>query len=276
MSSSQNNKKQTTNDEETLLLEEYEKVQEKLENLSDKLLEEVIQLETKYNKEKRPFYQQRNNIIKKIQNFWKTCFENHLALKEFFEKEMEILDYLEELDVEDFDNSEGYRITLKFKENPYFKNQALMKEFKYDKEGNLNENVSSIDWKEKKFAKSFSAFSDWFSKTENTEDNEENTIDPISEIIKEELWSNLSQYYIGTNNDGKFEEGLKRDVPTSAEDIFAQFFGGRNPFSRMGSFSSSRRGGNMFDEIEEDDDFGSMFGRSSRGPKKAPPIKRNF
>lgn len=25
---------------------------------------------------------------------------------------MEILDYLEELDVEDFDNSEGYRITL--------------------------------------------------------------------------------------------------------------------------------------------------------------------
>jgi DnaJ family protein B protein 4 len=66
-----------------------------------------------------------------------------------------------------------------------------------------------------------------------------------------------------------------RFTPTSAEDIFAQFFGGRNPFGGMGSFSS-RRGGNMFDEMEEDDDFGSMFGRSSRGPKKAPPIKRNF
>jgi len=70
-------------------------------------------------------------------------------------------------------------------------------------------------------------------------------------------------------------------TPSSAEDIFSQFFGGRNPFGSMG------RGGGRgahFGEEEEEDPFG-MFGgmggmpgmRSGRGgPRKAAPIKRTF
>lgn len=89
--------------------------------------------------------------------------------------------------------------------------------------------------------------------------------------------------------------------PSSAEDIFAQFFGGRNPFGGggggmggMGGMGGgSRKGGASFGGspfggmggmggmgMEEDDEsdgmFGGGFGGRSRGPKKAEPIKQTL
>lgn len=62
-------------------------------------------------------------------------------------------------------------------------------------------------------------------------------------------------------------------TPSSADDIFASFFGGGNPFANMGR---GRRGGSgLFGEEMEDEE--SSFGRSFGDKrKKAPPIKRTF
>jgi len=65
--------------------------------------------------------------------------------------------------------------------------------------------------------------------------------------------------------------------PSSAEDIFSQFFGGRNPFGGMPP-SSGRRGmpsgfsGFSFGDEDEDMDARGF----NSGPKQPTPIKRQF
>jgi template-activating factor I len=48
-------------------------VQEKLEQLSEEASEAIIKLEHQYLEKKAPFYKQRNDVIKRIPNFWKTA-----------------------------------------------------------------------------------------------------------------------------------------------------------------------------------------------------------
>jgi len=79
---------------------------------------------------------------------------------------------------------------------------------------------------------------------------------------------------------GGFPGGF-RYTPTNAEDIFAQFFGGTNPFfsSRFnyGGMPSGMGGGAGADDMEEDEESPfAAYGRRSAGPRKAPPVKRYF
>ena len=39
--------------------------------------EEILKVEQKYNKLRRPYYDKRNDIIKRIPKFWLTAFINH-------------------------------------------------------------------------------------------------------------------------------------------------------------------------------------------------------
>jgi DnaJ family protein B protein 4 len=73
-------------------------------------------------------------------------------------------------------------------------------------------------------------------------------------------------------------------TPSSAEDIFSQFFGGRNPFG--GSMRGMGGMGGMFGAEDDDDDFGGFHSFGSRGGgmsggggrvrRKAEPIIREF
>ena len=103
--------------------------------------EEILKVEQKYNKLRRPYYDKRNDIIKRIPKFWLTAFINHpqitaiigkkFALKiymnnsvistdrilspflSFFsteEDEEDCLQYLNKLEVEEFEDiKSGYR-----------------------------------------------------------------------------------------------------------------------------------------------------------------------
>jgi DnaJ family protein B protein 4 len=66
--------------------------------------------------------------------------------------------------------------------------------------------------------------------------------------------------------------------PSSADDIFASFFGGRNPFGNMGHGMGGRTGfsfssGSPFGMEDEDEDGFSGY---SQGNRQAPAIKRQF
>jgi len=63
-------------------------------------------------------------------------------------------------------------------------------------------------------------------------------------------------------------------TPTSADDIFSQFFGGRNPFGSMGGGRRGPSSRRYFDE--EDEDMPDIFGSRSSGRRKANTIKRTF
>uniref|UniRef100_A0A915HR00 Uncharacterized protein n=1 Tax=Romanomermis culicivorax TaxID=13658 RepID=A0A915HR00_ROMCU len=54
-------------------LEEIDACQNEIDSLNEKASEEILKVEQKYNKLRRPFFDKRNELIKKIPNFWVTA-----------------------------------------------------------------------------------------------------------------------------------------------------------------------------------------------------------
>jgi len=185
---------------EEKLKEDYarlEEVQEMLEKINEEEADEIISIEKQYNTKKTPFFQKRNDIIKRIPGFWKQTFLNSAILCDCLtENDQKVFDHVTELNVEDCDNDNkgSYRITFKFNNNPWFKNDILSKEFCWTEEGQFKVRATPIEWKtgEDPFKGSSeeSFFSVWFKGEE-----EEDEPDEIAQIIKEEIWPDPSKYY---------------------------------------------------------------------------------
>jgi template-activating factor I len=137
------------------------------------------------------------------------------------DQEEDCLHYMTKLEVEDYDDVKtGYRISFFFKENPYFSNEVITKEFHLAAENQSSTDFtqtstsSSIKWKEnkdllkelqskpqsnKKRDIDHKSFFDWFS------DNSDPVNDDLAELIKDDIWPNPLQYFlvpdIGVYND---------------------------------------------------------------------------
>merc|ERR1712150_340257 len=58
-------------------LEEIDANQNEIDALNEQASEEILKVEQKYNKLRRPFFDKRNEIIKRVPKFWLTAFINH-------------------------------------------------------------------------------------------------------------------------------------------------------------------------------------------------------
>jgi len=204
-------------DEETQkALEEIDANQNEIDALNEQASEEILKVEQKYNKLRRPFYDKRNEIIKRIPKFWLTAFINHPQITAIIEEDEEdCLQYLNKLEVEEFEDiKSGYRIKLYFDKNPYFDNECLTKEFHLGSSGDPASQSTPIQWKEgmdlaAKFAQRAAAaqenakagsrkrahqqqrtFFTWFC------DNGDPSDDEIAEVIKDDMWPNPLQYFL--------------------------------------------------------------------------------
>lgn len=54
-------------------LEEIDATQNEIDSLNEKASEEILKVEQKYNKLRKPFFEKRNELIAKIPNFWVTA-----------------------------------------------------------------------------------------------------------------------------------------------------------------------------------------------------------
>ena len=54
-------------------LEEIDACQNDIDALNEKASEEILTVEQKYNKLRRPFFEKRSELIQKIPNFWETA-----------------------------------------------------------------------------------------------------------------------------------------------------------------------------------------------------------
>jgi len=187
------------------------------------LFKRYLVVEQKYNKLRKPHYQKRNEIIGSIPAFWSTVFTNHPQVSSIVtEKDEEALQYLTELEVEEFEDiKSGYKVTLRFKENPFFTNNVLVKEFHISDEASELEGSASksteITWKPGKslvpkpdlkvgnkrgkddMSGSTSFFS-WFN------DASEDGICEIGESLKDDIWPNPLQYFLNDINDSMEDE----------------------------------------------------------------------
>lgn len=57
-------------------LEEIDTCQNEIDSLNEKASEEILKVEQKFNKLRKPFFEKRNDLIKKIPNFWVTAVSN--------------------------------------------------------------------------------------------------------------------------------------------------------------------------------------------------------
>merc|ERR1712012_467408 len=196
-------------------LEEIDANQNEIDALNEQASEEILKVEQKYNKLRRPYYDKRNEIIKRIPKFWLTAFINHPQITAIIEEDEEdCLQYLNKLEVEEFEDiKSGYRIKLYFDKNPYFDNECLTKEFHLGSSGDPASQSTPIQWKEgmdlaAKFAQRNAAaqetakgrkrahqqqmktFFTWFC------DNGDPSDDEIAEVIKDDMWPNPLQYFL--------------------------------------------------------------------------------
>ncbi|XP_040156357.1 protein SET [Anopheles arabiensis] len=202
-------KKSDALEEEPEALEAVDTCQNEIDALNEQASEEILKVEQKYNELRKPYYRKRNEFIKRIPSFWMTAIMNHPQISGILEEEEEdCLQFLEKLEVEEFEDiKSGYRILFHFEENPFFENTVLTKEFKLGSNGESPSSTSTaIKWKPdhdltkvlpKKVANNRRkrglenrTFFDWFT------DNNDPINDDIAELIKDDLWPNPLQYYL--------------------------------------------------------------------------------
>lgn len=197
-------------DELTSALESIDGCQNEIDVLNEKASEEILKVEQKYNKLRRPLFLKRTQTIKKIPEFWLTAFLNHPTVSSIVdEDEEDCFEYLDILDVEETEDIKtGYKLHFHFRENPYFSNKCLTKEFQLGSGSNMPTSTSTpINWNEgKDLAKQlqnktqstgrrkrhseYKMFFQWFC------DNSDPVNDEVAEIIKDDLWPNPLQYFL--------------------------------------------------------------------------------
>lgn len=216
------------------VLEDIDACQNEIDALNEQASEEILKVEQKYNKLRKPHYEKRNEMIKNISNFWITAFMNHPQISAILdEEEEECLHYLTTVSVEEFDDiKSGYRISFKFSSNPYFSNEEISKEFHLANTGDPESNSTEINWKEgmdltkraqqqtnrKRRRGSGRTFFAWFN------DVNDPSADDIAEVIKDDMWPNPLQYYLAPEidmdeNGVSEEEEEEEDEGEEGEDL---------------------------------------------------------
>ncbi|VDN01063.1 unnamed protein product [Thelazia callipaeda] len=198
---------------------------------TQKILEQIDQVEQKYNSLRKPFFDKRNDLVRDIPNFWVTAIVNHPTISRILnEEEEECLHYLTVLEVEEFDDiKSGYRIKLTFDENPFFENTQLVKEFflgDFEPTSTTtvinwkpnNDLLNKVQMKAKSLVRddstgTYRSFFIWLL------DNQDPSNDEIAELIKDDLWPNPLQYFLVPEMDET--AGVSGDDETF-EDIFEE------------------------------------------------------
>merc|ERR1719356_850973 len=204
--------------------------------MNEKASEEILKVEQKYNQLRKPFFEKRSSIIGRIPKFWLTAFINHPQLSSIIEEDEEdCLQYLEKLDVEEFEDiKSGFKIQFFFSENPYFSTNVLCKEFQLGSSGDPNSKSTEIAWKDgynlvekaaqraalakgsRKRQLETRTFFTWFC------DNTDPQQDDVAEVIKDDLWPNPLQYFlvpdIEVENGGEDDEDDEDEGNSEAEE----------------------------------------------------------
>jgi template-activating factor I len=183
-------------------LEEIDTCQNEIDAMNEKASEEILKVEQKYNTLRRPFFDKRNEIIKRIPKFWLTAFINHPQISGIIEEDEEdALQHLVKVEVEEFEDiKSGYKIKFHFEKNPYFDNEVLCKEYQLGSNGDPTSTSTEIKWKEgfnltakaaqraavakgsRKRRLENRTFFTWFC------DNQDPSVDDIGEVIKDDMW----------------------------------------------------------------------------------------
>ena len=198
------------------MFEKLEEVQKNLDIINEKASEEVLQVEQKYNKQRRPLFAKRGEISVQLPQFWMTALMNHSAFADIVtEEEEECLRSLTRLEVEDAEDiKSGCKVSFHFSPNRFFENTVITKDFHtVDYEATCESN--EIKWK---IDRSKSPKSDKITFFGWLEGNTTDHMD-ILDVIREDIWPNPIHYFAAT--EGAAEEASSESSTEEDEELDA-------------------------------------------------------
>ncbi|XP_070581724.1 protein SET-like [Ptychodera flava] len=216
------NAEELADKEQQEAIEQIDEVQNQIDALNEKASEEILRVEQKYNKSRKPYFEKRAELIKKIPKFWYTAFVNHPQVSALLDEEdEEALHFLTKVEVEEFEDiKSGYKINFHFEPNPYFENDIISKEFHLNDTGDPSSKSTPIRWKpgkdltkrnsqqikgRKRLHEEPESFFCWFT------DHVDAGADELGEVIKDDIWPNPLQYFlvpdVEVEGEGDSDEG---------------------------------------------------------------------
>jgi template-activating factor I len=212
-----------------------DKLQTDIDKLNENASEEILKVEQKYNKQRQPLFGERSSLLANIPHFWITVFINHPQLSALMtEEDEEILQHLKKLEVQEFDDiKSGFKITMHFEKNPFFKNETITKEFRTNEAGQSSTKASEVEWhagknilqkhaaankdKDHKRKRDEASLMRWF-----VSDEHDAAADELGELIKDEVWPNPLQLYLTSDDDDADDDGDADDLEEGADVLGAE------------------------------------------------------
>lgn len=199
-------------------MDSLEAIDQELLNVNAQADRAFHQLERKFGRMRRLHMQRRSFIIQNIPGFWVTAFGNHPQLSPMISgQDEEMMRYMINLEVEELKHPRaGCKFKFIFQSNPYFRNEALVKEYERRSSGRVVSLSTPIRWHRGQDPQAHShrnregntipSFFNWFS------DHSLLEFDRIAEIIKGELWSNPLHYYLMGEGPRRFRDPVRPPV----------------------------------------------------------------
>jgi len=197
------------------LRKNLESVQEELDKLEQGCREEQIKVQCKYAAMKKKHFDARGDLVRQIPHFWKDVLIRFGRPSGYVNAaEIELLDYLEDVKLEDnLDTKGSHKFTFTFKENPFFKETTIVKDIKVEDEENVKITVTPITFNknplEKLTAKDLptTSFLYWLQSTE--EDGE----DDFGSTFREHVWEDVVDVYNPEDIEAEGEGDEEGDEP---------------------------------------------------------------
>ncbi|EPQ61018.1 hypothetical protein GLOTRDRAFT_53702 [Gloeophyllum trabeum ATCC 11539] len=225
----------------------------KLQAVTKEMSRVELLLERRAQEKLRPVYEKRREICKNISKFWPVALLNHqmFALHAQHQTDQVALSYLEDLWIErDPKEPRVFTVEFYFKENPYFSNSVLKKEYKYipppsaanevpDEDG-ITDSVLDFSWERDVEAVAFKI--DWKDDSKNlTKLYPRETTDPdddmpseggsffnyfesaedpydLGVLIANEVFPEAIDYFLGNMSGGDLDDSEDEDSGDSDED----------------------------------------------------------
>ncbi|KAF6260317.1 hypothetical protein COO60DRAFT_909634 [Scenedesmus sp. NREL 46B-D3] len=195
--------------------EEAQSLQQALETINDEASDRVLAVEQEFNKRRRPIYRERSYALSRIPGFWKKVLMVHPVIRGVVtESDLDVLDYLVEVDVEDFDDiKSGFKVKFTFEDgrNPFFTNRELVKELRYADDAALTVTGTDIQWlpgmepddleaaaaqqagskRPLSSGHTYSLFAAWFAPQQSLEMGH----DDVADCIKDDIWPDPLRWF---------------------------------------------------------------------------------
>jgi len=108
-------------------------VQDELNKLAQECLEERRTVMRKFESLKNKQFQSRGDLVREVPGFWKKVLVNFGIPRGLIHwDEVQVLDYLEDVRLDENSGNNSHKFTFAFTENPYFKEKEISKEIKIE------------------------------------------------------------------------------------------------------------------------------------------------